>query len=100
MIINKWKGKSIYQIVLLDRANKLQDVVYFSLQVSLNTYYYLSKYNLYWPSHRHRTNIIFKIKQLKHYININIVIVKVFFLRLLPDFLYSFKIISLTIIYY
>lgn len=38
MIINKWKGKSIYQVVLLDRANKLQDVVYFSLQVSLVTY--------------------------------------------------------------
>lgn len=32
---NKWKGKSIYQVILLDRANKLQDVVYFSLQVCL-----------------------------------------------------------------
>jgi hypothetical protein len=31
---NKWKGKSIYQVLLMDRANKLQDVVYFSLQVS------------------------------------------------------------------
>lgn len=58
MIINKWKGKSIYQVVLLDRANKLQDVVYFSLQVSLDTYYFLSQYTIYWPSHRHRTNII------------------------------------------
>lgn len=40
MIFNKWKGRSIYQVVLLDRANKLQDVVYFSLQVCL-VYYLL-----------------------------------------------------------
>lgn len=34
-ICKKWKEKSIYQIILMDRANKLQEVVYFSLQVSL-----------------------------------------------------------------
>lgn len=34
-VCGKWKGKSIYQVLLMDRANKLQDVVYFSLQVSL-----------------------------------------------------------------
>lgn len=33
-VCNKWRGKSIYQVIMLDRAKKLQDVVYFSLQVS------------------------------------------------------------------
>ncbi|CAI6355450.1 unnamed protein product [Macrosiphum euphorbiae] len=45
MIINKWKGKSIYQVVLLDRANKLQDVVYFSLQVHLYNQHAISNLN-------------------------------------------------------
>ncbi|CAH1732570.1 unnamed protein product [Aphis gossypii] len=45
MVFNKWKGKSIYQIVLLDRANKLQDVVYFSLQVHLYNQHAISSLN-------------------------------------------------------
>lgn len=32
-IVNKWRGKSIFQLVMMDRSNKLQEVVYFSLQV-------------------------------------------------------------------
>ncbi|XP_026818211.1 neither inactivation nor afterpotential protein C [Rhopalosiphum maidis] len=45
MVFNRWKGKSIYQIVLLDRANKLQDVVYFSLQVHLYNQHAISSLN-------------------------------------------------------
>ncbi|XP_050526951.1 neither inactivation nor afterpotential protein C [Daktulosphaira vitifoliae] len=41
----KWKGKSIYQVLLLDRANKLQEVVYFSFHVHLYNQHVLATLN-------------------------------------------------------
>ncbi|XP_050438811.1 neither inactivation nor afterpotential protein C isoform X2 [Adelges cooleyi] len=42
---NKWKNKSIYQLILLDRSNKIQDVVYFSLQVHLYNQHVIANLN-------------------------------------------------------